>query len=123
MALYSRIYLYIEGQLLAENTTIETALEADIPDVMTNARHWSGITPAPVVRTVTAENVIPLPGVEFPFEQTMLNYEEVEIMMQEDGSGRKCTTKGYIVNVPRSAGVGANSTISFTFRGTPTPFE
>jgi hypothetical protein len=123
MALYSRIYLFIDGQLLAENTTVETALEGDIPDVFTQARQWAGITPAPIVRTVTAENMIPLPGVEFDFESVMLNFQEVEIMMQEDGSGKKCVTKGYIVSVPRSAGVGANSTISFTFRGTPSSFE
>lgn len=123
MALYSQIYLYINGVLLAENTTIETALEADIPDVMTIVRNWAGVTPAPIVRTVTGNNVVPLPGVEFDFEQKMLDFEEVEIQMQEGGSGKKCTSKGYIVNVPRSAGVGATTTISFTFRGTPSKFE
>lgn len=123
MALYSQIYLFINGILLAENTTIETALEADVPDVMTIAKNWAGVTPAPIVRTVTATNVVPLPGVEFPFEQKFIDYEEVEIMMQEGGSGQKCTTKGYIVNVPRSAGVGQTTTINFTFRGTPSAFE
>lgn len=123
MALYSQIYLYVNGVLLAENTTIETALEADIPDVMTIAKNWAGVTPAPIVRTVTATNVVPIPGVEFDFEQKMIDYEEVEIMMQEGGSGKKCVTRGYIVNVPRSAGVGQTTTINFTFRGTPSKFE
>ena len=123
MSLYSQIYLFINGVLLAENTTLESALEADIQDVMTIVRNWAGITPAPIVRTVTGANVVPLPGVEFDFEQKMLDFEEVEIQMQEGGSGKKCTTKGYIVNVPRSAGVGATTTISFTFRGTPSKFE
>ncbi len=108
---------------MAENTTIESALEADIADVMTIVRNWAGITPAPIVRTITGANVVPLPGVEFDFEQKMLDFEEVEIQMQEGGSGKKCTTKGYIVNVPRSAGVGATTTISFSYRGTPSKFE
>jgi hypothetical protein len=122
MALYSQIYIYINGILLAENQTIESALEGDIPDVMTIVKNWAGITPAPIVRTVTAANVIPLPGVEFDYEQKMLDFEEVEIMLQEGGSGKKCVSRGYIVNVPRSAGVGQNTTINFTFRGTPSAF-
>lgn len=123
MALYREIFLFANGILLAENTTVETALEADIQDVTTTVKNWAGITPAPIVRTITATNVVPLPGVEFDFEQKMIDFEEVEMMLQEGGSGKKCVTKGYIVNVPRSAGVGATTTISFTFRGTPSKFE
>jgi hypothetical protein len=122
MALYSQVYIQVNGMTLAENQTIETALEGDIPDVMTIVKNWAGITPAPIVRTITAANVIPLPGVEFPFEEKMLAFEEVEIQLQEEGSGMKCVSRGYIVNVPRSAGVGQNTTISFTFRGTPSAF-
>jgi hypothetical protein len=123
MGLYSQIYLYANGSLLAENTTIETALEADIQDVMTIGQEWAGISPSPIVRTVTATNVVPIKGVEFDAEQKMLDFEEVELTMQEGGSGKKCTTKGYIVNVPRSAGVGQTTNLNFTFRGTPSPFE
>lgn len=123
MALYREIFLFANGILLAENTTVETALEADIQDVTTTVKNWAGITPAPIIRTITATNVVPLPGVEFDFEQKMIDFEEVEMMLQEGGSGKKCVTKGYIVNVPRSAGVGATTTISFTFRGTPSKFE
>lgn len=123
MALYSQIYLRINGVLLAENTTIETALEADIQDVFTTIRNWAGVTPAPIVRTVTGTNVIPIPGVEFDFEQKMMDYEEVEVQIQEGGSGKKCVSKGYITNVPRSGGVGQTTTINFTFKGTPSVFQ
>ena len=123
MALYSQVYLAINGKPLAENTTIDTELTGDIPDVFTMGHNWAGITPAPIVRAVPAENVIPLKGVEFDFEQKMLDFEEVELMMQEGGSGKKCVTKGYVVGVPRRAGIGATTTISFSFRGTPSAFE
>ena len=123
MALYSQLYLFINGKPLAENVSLETALEADIQDVFTVMRNWAGITPAPIVRTVTANNVVPLPGVEFDFEQKMLDFEEVEIQLQEAGSGKTCVSNGYIVAVPRSAGVGQTTTISFTFRGTPSKFS
>lgn len=102
---------------------MESALEADIQDVFTIVRNWAGITPAPVVRTVTGNNVVPLPGVEFDFEQKMLDFEEVTCTMQEGGSGKMCVSDGYIVNVPRSAGVGQTTTINFSFRGTPSRFE
>lgn len=127
MALYSQITLYINGTLLAENTTIETALEADIQDVMTITQGWTGITPSPVVRSVTATNVIPQQGGDgIDFEDLMLQNTEVTMKMVEGSDGgqaRVCETDGYIVSVPRSAAVGQTTTISFTFRGKPAKFE
>lgn len=123
MALYTLVYIYANGVLLAENVSVDTALEADIPDVFTMVRNWAGVTPAPIVRTAKVNNVVPLPGVEFDYEQKMLDYEEIELMLQEGGSGKKCTTRGYIVGVQETIAVGQNTTISFDFRGTPSPFE
>ena len=124
MALYTQMYLYIDQVLLCENTTIETSLESDIQDVMTIRDGWKGITPSPIMRTVTASNVVPRTGVEIDFEELMLNSTEIELMISENsGKGKSCVSKGYITNVPRSAGVGQTVNISFTFRGTATKFE
>ena len=123
MALYQNMYVHVNGSLLAEAVTVEMSLDSDIPDVMTMGRNWAGITKAPIVRGITVQSAIPLPGVEFDAEKAMLKFEEIEVMVQESDSGKKCTSKGYIVAVPRSGGVGANSTIAFTFKGTPSAFE
>lgn len=123
MPLYRNMYLTINQILLCENTSIETSLSADIQDVLTIQKGWAGITPAPITRTVTANNVVPLSGVEFDFEQKMMDNEEVEIQLQELGSGKMCVTKGYITDVPRSTGVGAVTSISFTFKGNKSKFE
>jgi len=123
MALYSNVIVFVNMVPLAEATTIETAIEGDIQDVMTIIDGWKGITPAPLTRTITVSNVIPLAGVEIDFEDKMLSFEEVEITLQELGSGKTCVSKGYITNVPRSAGVGATTTISFTFKGTASKFS
>lgn len=123
MAIYNQIYLSIDGLKLAENTTIETSLDADIQDVMTIVDGWKGITPAPTTRTVTASNVVPLTGAEYPFEQAMKENWEVELLLEEGNTGKKCMTRGYITNVPRSAGVGQTTTINFTFKGFPSLFE
>lgn len=123
MALYSNIYPYINGGLLQEAINVDTALEGDIPDVMTLVKNWAGITPAPLIRRATIQNCLPLPGVEVDFESKMLNFEEVELMLQEGGSGLAAVSNGYIVEVPRSAAVGQNAGVNFTFRGTPSAFE
>jgi hypothetical protein len=123
MALYSQLNLTLDGILLAENTSIETSLSADIQDVMTIKDGWKGITPRKIMRTVSEYNVIPLTGVEVDFENLMLKSNKKKLKIQEIGSGKTCVTRGYITEVPRAAGVGATVTISFTFRGTGTAFE
>ena len=123
MALYSNLFLSANGVLLSENATVETELTADIQDVATMVKGWAGITPAPITRTVNASSFIPLAGAEFDFEQKYLDSEEVELMMQEAGSGKKCVTKGYFKSVTRSAGVGQNATIAFTFTGSKSAFK
>jgi hypothetical protein len=123
MALYTLVYLYFDGQLLAENTTVEVALDSDAPDVMTTVKEWCGITPAPILTTITANNVIPRTGAEYDFEKQMKARAEVELTVQESGSGKKLTTRGYVRNVSRSAGVGQTTAYNFTFKGTPATFE
>ena len=122
MALYDQIFLFINGQLMAENTQIDTELSSDVQQVMTIVKQFAGITPSPIVRTVTGENVIPLTGFEFDFEQKFIDSEEVEIMLQQGGSGKKTTSKGYFTGVPVSAGVGKTATVSFSFVGSASPF-
>ncbi len=122
MALYDQIFLFINGALMAENTSIDTELSSDVQQVMTIVKQFAGITPSPIVRTVTAENVIPLTGFEFDFEQKFIDSEEVEIMLQQGGSGKKTTSKGYFTGVPVSSGVGKTATVSFSFVGTPSAF-
>lgn len=123
MTVYEQTYLFANGIALAENTTVESSLESDDQDVMTTVLDWAGITPAPITRTVSANNVIPLAGVEFDFEQKKIDREEVEIMLQEGGSGKKCITRGFILTCSRSSGVGQTATFSFTFKGSPGKFE
>lgn len=122
MALYDQIFLFINGGLMAENTSIDTELSSDVQQVMTIVKQFAGITPSPIVRTVTAENVVPLTGFEFDFEQKFIDSEEIEIMLQQGGSGKKTTSKGYFTGVPVSSGVGKTATVSFSFVGTASAF-
>lgn len=122
MALYDQMFLFVDGGLAAENTTIDTEIVSDVQQVMTIAKGFAGITPSPHTRTVSAESVIPVSGFEFDYESAFLNSQEVELTLQQGGSGKKTVTKGYFTNVAVSAGVGRTATVSFQFVGTAAAF-
>ena len=123
MALYHQIYMYFNGALAVENTTIETSLEADDQDAETIPKGWAGITPAPRKRKVSGDSLIPNTGFEFRFEKAFLEAEEVEIKLQHGGSGKTCVSKGYFRSVKVGAGVGKSATVSFEFTGTASEFK
>ena len=122
MALYDQIFMFIDGGLAAENTTVDTEITSDVQQVMTIVKGFAGITPSPHTRTITAESVIPVSGFEFDYESAFLNSQEVEITLQQGGSGKKTVSKGYFTNVSVSAGVGRTATVSFQFVGTAAAF-
>ncbi len=117
------MFMYIDGGLAAENTTIDTEITSDIQQVMTLAKGFAGVTPSPHVRTINAESVIPISGFEFDYENAFLNSQEVEITLQFGGNGQKTSSKGYFTSVPVSAGVGRTATVSFQFVGTAEAFS
>jgi len=121
--LYEQLYIRYNGNPLAENTTVETNLEADHQDVATTIQGWNGITPAPITRTVSANNVIPITGAEVAFEEAFLASQEVTLMLTQGATGKTCTTTGYLRSVNISAGVGQTTTLSFSFTGKPSKFE
>ena len=41
--LYDQVFIEVQGQLLAENTSINTDLTSDDQDVMTTVKGWSGV--------------------------------------------------------------------------------
>jgi hypothetical protein len=122
MALYDQIFQFVDGALAAENTTVDTEITSDVQQVMTIPKGFAGITPSPHVRTITSESVVPVTGFEFDYESAFLNSQEVEITLQQGGSGKKTTSRGYFTNVAVSAGVGRTNTVSYQFVGTAEPF-
>lgn len=122
MALYDQVYAYIDGGLMAEAISINTALEGDNQPALTIVKGFAGITPSPKTRTISVESAVPSTGFEFDFEQAFLDSAEVEIVLQLGSNGKECTSRGYFTTVPVSAGVGQAATISFEFTGTPEAF-
>ena len=123
MAIYNNIYIVLDGAILAEAVSIQTALEKNTTPIFSVTDNFVGMSTGPMVRTLSVNNVIPVEGSMYPvFEELMKFNQQVEIMLQEGATGRQCITRGYITKVSRQGGVGSNSALSFEFIGTPDVF-
>lgn len=121
--LYDQVYMETNGLLLSENTSISTDLTSDDQDVMTTVKGFSGVSPSPDMRTISAENVVPATtGIEVEMETWKLNRTEVTVKLIFGGSGKSCLTKGFFKKVSVSSGVGQTTKVSFEFTGTPSAF-
>lgn len=122
-SIYAQMVPSLDGQLLAEATSVETSIENKDTDVETLIKDWAGITPSPKVRRTSVENMELAAGVEFPFEEKELTNQIVELGLQMFGSGQKLASRGFLRNVRKRAGVGQNLIVSFEHIGEPTKFE
>lgn len=123
LTLYDQVYIEANGKLLAENTSVNTDLTSDDQDVLTTVKGWSGVSPSPDTRTVSADNVVPATtGIEIDMENWKLNRTEVTLKLTFGGSGKSCVTKGIFKKVSVQSGVGQTTKVTFDFTGTPSAF-
>ena len=124
MQLYDQMYAYINGKLLAENTSIGTELTGQQQEVDTLVLGFAGISPGPDKRTISFENVIPVSGMEVEVEKYYLNKVELDVRLQQGGSGRKYEGKGFVQpGIKVDSGVGKTTTLSFSMVCDPGAFE
>lgn len=123
--LYDQVFMEVNGKLLAENTSVSTGITGDDQQVLTTVKGYNGISPAPKMRTISAENVIPsTKGIELDFEQWFLDSTELTIRLVLGGSGKSTISKGFLTKpADISAGVGQTTKLSFEFTGTAAPFK
>ena len=121
--LYSNCVIYLDGILIANETTIGWELRSNDQDVETVALGWAGISPSPDMLVINCSSVIPIAGSDFDFAAAKKNRTEVEIKLQQVGSGKSLVSKGYLMNVKGDYGVGKTSEESFEFHGKPSIFE
>tara|TARA_B100001123_G_C15073043_1_gene932381 strand:+ start:313 stop:690 length:378 start_codon:yes stop_codon:yes gene_type:complete len=121
--IYDQAYIFLNGQLLAEATSVESSIENQDQDVMTLVKGFAGQTPSPKKRTTRCDNVQTVAGFEFDFEQKEIDSEVVELKVQLGGSGLSAVSNGFIRNVSISSGVGQTMTVSFEHHGEPAIFE
>ena len=124
MQIYDQMYAYINGKLLAENTSIGTELTGNQQEVDTLVRGFAGISPGPDKRTISLEYVIPISCMEFEFVMAYLHKAELDVRLQQGGSGRKYEGKGFVQpGIKIDSGVGKTTTLSFSLVCDPGAFE
>lgn len=121
--LYGNYVGFIDGILLANNTSIDTELETPNEEVTTVPLGFAGITPGADKRSADFENVSPVAGEDYDFEGAAKNRTKVEVCIQQVGSGKKMTSHGWISNVKRTGGTGKTATVSFHYVGDAAIFE
>jgi hypothetical protein len=119
MGVYDQVFQYINGALLAENTTITLALEGQDQDVMTIVKGFAGQTPGPQKVVASCDNVIPTSGFEVNTWNKQLNSEKVEMKFQFGGSGVSLVSEGFLRGNQIEGGVGATTSLKFEFHGGP----
>lgn len=113
-------FITIDGELVAENTSYNTSLErSNVADVYSITGNFEGTDIGPLVRVVSAENIV---GSGILWEKVEKMYFEGRkvFLGVQDVSSKQFVSEGRFVAVSRSGGVGQTQTLSFTFRGTPT---
>lgn len=121
--IYDQVFAYINGTLLAENTSVKITLKGTDQDVMTIVKGLTGFTPGPDSLEVEFENVIPASGFEVDTWSAQLNKEIVELRLQFGGSGLSLTSSGRIFDNALDAGVSKTAGLNFNFTGQPAPWE
>lgn len=121
--LYDQYYVYANGALLAENTSLDIELQGEDQEILTTAKGFAGMTPSPRKVMIQAENVVPPTGFEFDVFQKFNDSELVELKVQSGATGKVLCSKGFIQSPKTTGGVGKTVSLSFTFKGGPGIFE
>lgn len=121
--LYGHLVGYINGVLLVESTEIDTSLETPDEDVATLPLGWAGQSPGPRKRVTNFTAATPAAGFSLDIEALANNATLCEVMIQNTGTGKRCTYKGYIRSPKQNSGVGKSATLSFEHHGEPALFK
>lgn len=123
MAIYSNLFVYVDGSLLAEAVSVATSLENSQSPVFSITGNFEGVTSGPFMRKIEVANVVPITGSELDWEGSMVEGEKVDIVLVEGGTGWRARSRGTILSVSRQGAVGKTSSLSFTFAGTAEAFS
>lgn len=122
-ALFGQLVGWLDGILLAHNTSINTELVSDDTEVDTIPLGYAGLSPSPDKRRATFSNATPVAGEDYPFEKAKIQRTVIQVKLQYMGSLASCVFAAQITEVSRASSVGAASNVDFTVVGDPEVFE
>ncbi len=118
---YGKAFVYFDGELMSENTTVSYSTENDTQAVKTNVLGFAGATPGPIMNILDISQMVPAADPWFKkLDGAEKNTEIHEVAFQQVGSGDKITFRAFVRNVKVSDSVGQNQELSAQFYGEPT---
>lgn len=114
---YAVGYVFIDGQLLAEELNVDIDFQTGNQIVTTQYKGFAGVSPGAKRTMITVKNAIPKSGLEYNAYDAAKNNTPVEFVIF--AAGNKRTSTGFIMNVKESFGVDTPSSIDFDFEGDP----
>ena len=117
---YTAAFLFVDGQLAAEAQSEKTKYANGAHIVQTQAKKFAGASPGAPSFAVSVENAMPRAGIEIDYYQLAKDLTEVELILHR--SGKRMTSKGFIMDVDEDHGVGAQAKLSYTFQGSEPEF-
>ena len=112
---YAVGYVFLDGQLLAEELTCDLSYDPKNNIVVTQQKGFAGITMGAGVFTATVTNAIPRAGLEVDYYKLASDRTPVEFIVH--AAGKKRISKGFIGPVNEKFGTDQSSTLDFTFTG------
>lgn len=122
LAIYDRFFVFGDGALLGEATSVEVTFEGDSEPVQTMVKDLAGCTPKPKMAMIAVDNFVPSSGFEYDAIKKWKGNEFVTFRVQSGGSGKKFEADGFIVGPALSSGIGATS-LKFSVRCQASIFE
>lgn len=115
-SLYSLAYVLVEGMLLAQEGSVSVNRTTNSQAVNTVALGYAGESPGAPMVEIDVKNAVPAADFELNPGKFMKSMKEVEIGVLGPG-GKQMTARGFIISDTFEHSVGAESTLSFKFRG------
>lgn len=114
---YATGYVFISGQLLAEELSVDLEYDPGNQIVVTQYKGFAGISPGAGRARATVSNAIPRAGLEYDAYAAADARTPIEFIVFA-GSKKRSST-GFIMNVKEKFGHDQPSTIDFDFEGEP----
>ena len=114
--LYSLAYVLVDGALLTQESGLTVNRATNSQPVTTVALGYAGESPGAPMVNITVRNAVPSADFEMNPGKFMMKLKETEIGVLGPG-GKQLTARGFIIEDTFEHSVGAESSLSFNFRG------
>lgn len=106
MALFTAQIAFADGVLLQDNQECSVTWPDTDTDVDTIPGGAAGVSPGPDKCTIEFTNALRREGADFDFEKAKLQRTELEVKVQQIGSGKSTKGKFLVREISQSSGVG-----------------